>query len=271
MKRVTKEARGYISDMFAQHHMVKRTVFSLLSVVIMGFGTALFNVSGFGVDPFTSMNMSVSASLGIRFGTYQLIVNTAILLYVVIVAHRGLVGMGTVFNMVGVGYACELFSSLLMPVVKQNNSLSIRIPLLLAGIVVLCFACSLFFTANIGVGPYDALGFMLSRFSKLPYKWVRVITDLAVVLIGLFASGSLRSVLNGNFSGIQNVGIGTVITAFCMGPLIHFFNKTISAKIFNVDYEQISKDVAFFLIRGAIKKQVPAATVQDPFAIELLK
>ena len=103
MKKLRNNARGYILDMFAQHHMVKRTVLSFLSIVIMGFGTALFNVSGFGVDPFTSMNMSVAAVLGVSFGTYQLIINAVILLYVVIVAHRGLVGVGTVFNMAGVG------------------------------------------------------------------------------------------------------------------------------------------------------------------------
>ena len=78
MKKLRNNARGYILDMFAQHHMVKRTVLSFLSIVIMGFGTALFNVSGFGVDPFTSMNMSVAAVLGISFGTYQLIVNAVI-------------------------------------------------------------------------------------------------------------------------------------------------------------------------------------------------
>lgn len=74
MKKLRNNARGYILDMFAQHHMVKRTVLSFLSIVIMGFGTALFNVSGFGVDPFTSMNMSVAAVLGVSFGTYQLII-----------------------------------------------------------------------------------------------------------------------------------------------------------------------------------------------------
>lgn len=254
MKKLRNNARGYILDMFAQHHMVKRTVLSFLSIVIMGFGTALFNVSGFGVDPFTSMNMSVAAVLGVSFGTYQLIINAVILLYVVIVAHRGLVGVGTVFNMAGVGYSCELFSSLLMPMVKQNDTLSIRIPLLLAGILVLCFACSLFFTANIGVGPYDALGFMLSRFTKLPYKWVRVLTDVTVVSIGLLVSGGFTAIAHGDFASIQNIGIGTVITAFCMGPLINFFDKTLSAKIFNVDYAQISKDVAFFMIKGAMRK-----------------
>jgi uncharacterized membrane protein YczE len=258
MKRFKTEACGYIKDMFAQHNMVKRIVLSFISIIIMGFGIALFSVSGFGVDPFTSMNMNVASTLGIGFGTYQLIVNAVILLFVIIVAHRGLVGVGTAFNMVGCGYACEFFESVIRSMLNGNNSLAIRIPLLIAGIVILCFACSLFFTANIGVGPYDALGFMLSSKTKLEHKWTRVITDVTVVLIGLVVSGGLTCLLKGDLAGVKNIGIGTIITAFCMGPLVNFFNKTISAKIFNVDYEKLSRDVAFFMIKGAsVKHSAP--------------
>lgn len=264
MKRFRLEAYGYIKDMFTQHHMVKRVILSLISILVMGFGISLFSVSGFGVDPFTSMNMNVASTIGLGFGTYQMIVNFVILLYVIIVAHRGLVGVGTIFNMVGCGYACEFFQSLFEPMVKEHYTLMLRVPLLTAGIITLCFACSLFFTANVGVGPYDALGFMLSRGIKLEYKWVRVITDVTVVLIGLVISGGFAELLSGNISAIHNIGIGTVITAFCMGPLINFFNKYVSAKIFNVDYEKISKDVAFFMIKGAmLKNSVPAAVEQN--------
>lgn len=254
MKHMKSEAYGYMKDMFTQHNMVKRVVLSFISIIVMGFGISLFSVSGFGVDPFTSMNMNVASTLGIGFGTYQLIVNAVILLYVIIVAHRGLVGVGTVFNMVGCGYSCEFFQSLIQPVVNTHYTYAIRIPLLLIGIITLCFACSLFFTANIGVGPYDALGFMLSRGIKLEHKWVRVITDVTVILIGLVISGGLNAILSGNFSEVKNIGIGTIITAFCMGPLINAFNKNVSAKIFNVDYEKISKEVAFFMIKGAFLK-----------------
>lgn len=264
MKFLQNEAYSYVKDMFAQHHMVKRIVLSFISIIVMGFGISLFSVSGFGVDPFTSMNMNIAGTIGLGFGTYQLIVNMAILLYVVIVAHRGLVGVGTVFNMVGCGYVCEFFQGLLKPVVKEQYTMALRIPLLAVGIITLCFACSLFFTANVGVGPYDALGFMLSRGIKLDYKWVRVITDIAVILIGLAVSGGLAGILKGDFAGVHNIGIGTIITAFCMGPLINFFNQHVSAKIFNVDYEKISKEVAFFMIKGAMLKNiVPAAQTPD--------
>ena len=72
MKRFRFEAYGYIKDMFAQHHMVKRVVLSLISIIVMGFGISMFSLSGFGVDPFTSMNMNVAGTIGMGFGTYQL-------------------------------------------------------------------------------------------------------------------------------------------------------------------------------------------------------
>lgn len=252
MKHFKSEAYGYIKDMFIQHNMVKRTVLSFISVFITGFAVSLFSLSGFGVDPFTSMNMNVSSVVGIRFGTYQLIVNIAILIFTVIVAHRGLVGVGTIFNMIFVGYTCEFFEELFSPLV--NSSLPIRLLLLAAGIVTMCFSSSLFFTANVGVGPYDTLAFMLTQATKIPMKWTRVMTDVCVVLIGFVVSGGLVAALQGNFSEIKNIGIGTVITAFCMGPLVNFFNKHVSSKILNVDYEGMSKDIAFFLIKGALIK-----------------
>ena len=257
MKKFEKEAYGYIKDMFAQHNMVKRVVMTVISIIVMGFGIALFNVSGFGVDPFTSMNMNISSTLGIGYGTYQLIVNAFIIVFVVIVAHRVLIGVGTVINMVGVGYSCEFFSGLIAPHI--SNSLAVRICLLAAGIIVLCFSCSLFFVSNIGVGPYDSLSFMLSQFTHIHYKWLRVMTDIAVIIIGLVVSGGLTSLLKGDISGVKNIGIGTIITAFMMGPLVNFFSKHITSKILDVDYAGISRDIAFFMIKGAmVKNRVPA-------------
>lgn len=269
MKSIRSEAYGYLRDMFSKHHMIKRIVLSFLSIIIMGLGISLFSASGFGVDPFTSMNMNIAATLGIGFGTYQLIINAVILIYVIIIAHRGLVGVGTVFNMVGCGYSCEFFLSLINPLVQSNFTLPVRIPLLIAGIITLCFACSLFFTANVGVGPYDALGFMLSRGIKLEHKWVRVITDVTVILIGIVVSGGFTAIIKGNFAEVKNIGIGTIITAFCMGPLVNMFNKHVSSKIFNVDYERLGKDIAFFMIKGAMVKNFkPSIALNDKITIK---
>lgn len=270
MKKFEKEAYGYIKDMFDKHNMVKRVVLTIISIITMGFGISLFSISGFGVDPFTSMNMNISSTLGMSYGTYQLIVNAAIILFVVIFAHRGWIGIGTLINMVGVGYSCEFFSKLVgsavMPVAKV---LAVKIAFLGCGIIVLCFACSLFFVSNIGVGPYDSLGFMISQSIKVPYKWVRVGTDVVVILIGLVVSGGFGALLKGDFSKIQNIGIGTIITAFMMGPLVNFFSEKVSSKILNVDYASISKDVAFFMIKGAmVRNGVPSDTTSSKLNLD---
>ncbi len=263
MKSFAIEAKGYVKDMFSQHNMVKRTILSLAGILLMGFAISLFSLSNFGVDPYTSMNMSVASAVGMSFGTYQLIVNTVILIFALIVAHRGLIGVGTAFNMVLVGYTCEFFEKLLSPLV--SGAFAERIVLLAVAVVLMCFSSSLFFTANVGVGAYDTLAFMITQKTKVPMKVTRVITDVSVVLIGLAVSGGLAAVFKGNFSEIKNIGIGTVITAFCTGPLVTFFNKHVSEKILNVNYERVGKDVAYFFIKGALLKNSlrPVTTISD--------
>ena len=74
----------------------------------------------------------------------------------------------------------------------------------------------------------------------------------------MIVSGGLKYVFQGDLSHINNIGIGTIITAFMMGPLVNFFSKNVTSKILDVDYTQISKDVAFFMISGAmVKNRVP--------------
>ena len=248
-KNFANEAKGYIKDMFSQTHMAKRTVLSFVGIFLMGFAISLFSLSNFGVDPYTSMNMNISSVVGMSFGTYQLIVNAVILLVALIVAHRGLIGVGTAFNMVLVGYTCDFFEKLLSPLV--SGVFAQRIVLLVVAVVLMCFATSLFFTADIGVGAYDTVAFMITQRTKVPMKVTRVITDVSVVLIGLVVSGGLAAVFKGNFSEIKNIGIGTVITAFCTGPLVTFFNKHVSEKILNVDYGRVGKK----LLASLSKKQ----------------
>jgi uncharacterized membrane protein YczE len=93
---------------------------------------------------------------------------------------------------------------------------------MLAGVFLLSLAASLYFNCNLGVSPYDALGFVMEDNIKLKYKWSRVITDLACTLVAFLLGGP--------------IGIGTVVTAFCMGPVIAFCDTRISKKVLNAKY-----------------------------------
>ena len=88
------------------------------------------------------------------------------------------------------------------------------------GIVVSCIAAALYYTADLGVSTYDAIPLHIAdRKPKLagkviPFRVIRIISDLICVLAG-WTLGFLP-------------GVGTIITALFMGPLITFFKKTLS-------------------------------------------
>ena len=105
-------------------------------------------------------------------------------------------------------------------------SLWIRIVFLAVGIVSICLSLSLYMTADLGVSTYDAVALvMYNKWKIWKFKYDRILTDIVCIIIGicLFVIGG------GNFDTISgSVGVGTVITALFMGPLIEFFNFHIS-------------------------------------------
>ena len=81
-------------------------------------------------------------------------------------------------------------------------------------------------TADLGVSTYDAVAIVMSRKWKWgKFQYVRICTDLVCVVLGtvifLLGGGTWRQVPT-------VVGVGTIITAFFMGPLIEFFNVKIA-------------------------------------------
>ena len=68
---------------------MKRYFMAFIGVVFIGFSVAVLNLSGFGVDPFSCMNMSVSAHLPFSFGVWQIFVNAVILMLLVIHVIKG--------------------------------------------------------------------------------------------------------------------------------------------------------------------------------------
>ena len=208
-------------NIISQKDGFKRTVIMFMSIILMGFAVSVFSYSGMGVDPFTALNMSISAKLGVSFGLFQMCMNGVVLVLVALTSKH-LISLGTVVNMTGVGYVCEFFTSIYKEILPTEISFSAQLIFMALGVFLLSLSASLYFNCNMGVSPYDALGFVMEDNIKLKYKWSRVITDLICTLIALVLDGP--------------IGIGTVVTAFCMGPVIAFCDTRISKKVLNAKY-----------------------------------
>ena len=137
----------------------------------------------------------------------------AVLLVIVFFMDRTKIGLGTLINLFLLGYVVE-FSSALWARLIPHPSVLVRAVFLILGIVIMCFGSALYFTGDLGVSTYDAIALVLSREKKWDFRITRISTDVICTVLG---------VLTGAVAGI-----GTIVTAFFMGPLIEFFNRTVA-------------------------------------------
>ncbi len=205
--------------------MKQRRIFmSLAGVFICAVSVGAFKLAALGVDPFQSLMAGLDAMIPIPFGTLYVLVNAVLLTFSLVFDRRN-IGIATFINLFLLGYITQ-FTLQLLQSLFPAPSLLLRAVFLLVGIVVLCFGSALYMTADLGVSTYDAVAIVLSRRWKLgKFQYCRIACDLLCVILGtvifLLAGGQLKQVPT-------IAGIGTIITAFFMGPLIQFFNVKIA-------------------------------------------
>ena len=202
--------------------LMLRILWMLAANVILGLGIALLRLSSFGTDPFTCMNLGVSSHLPISFAAYQVLFNIVLIIPVFILDRKSF-GIGTLTNMVLLGYFVEFFVFLfsLMGVTIQGlqSHIILRTAALIAGVLVVCFGVALYMACDLGAGPYARLSVVIETYSrgKIKYKWARVTQDVISAGVGI-VTGSV-------------IGIGTVIVALFTGPVVSFFRDTAVAWI----------------------------------------
>jgi len=202
-------------------HLPKRIVMCILGVLIGGISVGLFKRALLGVDPFQAFMAGLDVICPISFGTLYVIAN-AVLLIFSLIFDRHYLGLATFINLFLLGYVVD-FSESTMYRIFPNLGVWGRIVCFVIGFVVICFASSLYMTADLGVSTYDAVALIISgTWKKGKFKYVRIATDVVCVVIG-----AILCLLAGNTWGqiFGSIGVGTIITAFGMGPLIDFFNR----------------------------------------------
>lgn len=198
----------------------KRILMSLSGVVIGAISVGIFKVAALGVDPFQSLMSGLDALIPIPFGTLYVIVNLILLTFSLVV-DRSKIGIATFINLFLLGYITE-FSYAFFQTLLPDPSMVVRVLCLVVGVVILCIGSALYMTADLGVSTYDAIAIALAGKWKIaPFQYCRIATDVICVISGCV----VFLIAGGAFSAIPTIaGIGTIFTAFFMGPMIEFFN-----------------------------------------------
>ena len=193
------------------------SLISLTGIVLIGFGAALSEKMSMGLDPYTALNRGASSLLGFDLGSYQLGINILILI-VIFLMQRSLIGWGTIYNMVLVGYLIDFFEWFFdLFIDAEAMSLVLRLLITVIAIIFFTLGVATYTETDLGVAPYDAIAPLIVDRTGWNYTPVRVAQDILVVIGAYLLSGP--------------VGVSTVITGFFCGPLISFFSKKVSKPI----------------------------------------
>lgn len=204
--------------------MAKRIGMSLFGVIICAISVGIFKIAALGVDPFQSFMAGLDAIVPIKFGTLYVITNAVMLLFALIF-DRHYIGIATFINLFLLGYITQFTYEFLQTVIV-DPSIPVRVACLVVGVVIICFGSAFYMTADLGVSTYDAVALIIvNTWKKGKFQYVRIITDLVCVALGidLFLMSGAELIKVPTI-----VGVGTIITAFFMGPLIEFFNVHIA-------------------------------------------
>lgn len=183
--------------------MVRRLVQLYVGLALYGLSTAMFIRSDLGVDPWDVFHLGVAFQLGVSIGTVIIVTGAAVLL--LWIPLRQMPGLGTLSNVICIGLAADAA----MAVIPELTSLPVRIALLVFGIIINAMATGMYIGAGFGAGPRD--GLMTGVHARLGWSIRRVRTGIEVFVL---LTGCL---LGGTF------GVGTILYALSIGPLIQLF------------------------------------------------
>jgi uncharacterized membrane protein YczE len=177
--------------------LLPRLIFGL---VIFGIGDAMMVLAGLGLAPWDVMAQGISFNTGIPIGTVGILVGIIVLFLWIPLKEK--LGVGTILNVFIIGIVIDL-TLWLSPDTVEN--LAIRWLLMLGGILLVAIGSGFYIGAGLGPGPRDGLMTGIAR-RGVNIGLARFGIEIAVLVIGWMLGGT--------------VGIGTVLFAVGMGPLI---------------------------------------------------
>jgi uncharacterized membrane protein YczE len=202
------------------HELRTRLPRLVLGLIGCGTGVAAMVRARLGLGPWEVLHQGIAGRTGLPIGTVSILVGFVVLLGWLPLRQR--LGIGTISNAILIGLTTN---TVLHLVATPPTALAARIAFLLAGILLLGVGSGLYIGAGLGPGPRDGLMTGISGRSegRRSLRLVRTGVELSALAAGWLLGGT--------------VGIGTLLFALAIGPLVQFFLDKLSVPVHLVQPE----------------------------------
>ncbi|WP_454229334.1 membrane protein YczE [Propioniciclava flava] len=187
----------------------------MIGLILYGLSMAMQVRSTLGLDPWDVFHEGLTRRTGASFGTIVFLVGVGVLL--LWIPLRQWPGLGTIANIVVIAVATDVSLALL----TVPDSLAGRIALLIGGIILNGIAGGLYIGSQLGPGPRDGLMTGLVRRTGWSVRLTRTGIEVIVLASGFLLGGTL--------------GLGTIVYALTIGPLVQFFLRVFTVDLRPVD------------------------------------
>lgn len=221
------------------HSIIVSMLLAAVSLFVNGFGVYLTIQANIGAGPWDVLNLGLSKSLGILYGTGSIAVSFTILIIDILLKEP--IGIAMFIDAIVVGKAVDFFNWI--NIVPARGSLWTGIPVMITGLFIMAYTQFTYMASALGCGPRDTLLVGLAkRAGRIP---------IGAVSIALLSLATLTGWLLGG-----PVGIGTLICAFCTGPIMQLAFRTVNFDATAVKHQRLIDSLR--VIRKIRRYKLPA-------------
>lgn len=204
MKRLTATKRS--SPISTISKVVCALLRILLGLSIYSFGVYLTIYANIGLAPWDCLAVGISLHTPLNYGGAMAAISLIAIMIQLLLHER--IGIATVLDAIITGNLTQLLCDIFP--YPENHSLWLGIVIMLFGFLFIALGMYVYMKAEHGCGPKDGLLIAIGkRLPKIPIGIVEILLWAVVTLVGWLLGGS--------------VGIGSVISIFSAGAVMHLF------------------------------------------------
>lgn len=189
-------------DRFDLRAAAPRLPVLIVGLITFGTGIAMMVNADMGLGPWEALHQGIANQTGLAIGTVSVLLGIPIVALWWPLGERP--GIGTVFNVLLIGTATNVAIDLLP--VPPSDAVAVRVVMMLAGVVVIAIGSGIYLSTDLGPGPRDGLMTGLHHRFGWSIRRARTAVEVTVLVIGWALGGT--------------VGLGTLVFAFGIGPLV---------------------------------------------------
>ncbi|PYZ92061.1 membrane protein [Salipaludibacillus keqinensis] len=187
-------------------------LFYLIGLVLLSFGISMIILAGLGAGPWDALFVALSVNIGLTVGSWTFIVG-----FLLIIVNGLLLktkpDFAALITMFLIGSMVDFWLLVAFPELAIA-SVMIRLAMLITGVLSAAAGISCYLQSNFARNPIDHSMMVFHKLTGKSLSFSKTFLEVTILIVAFFIGGP--------------IGLGTVLVAFGIGPLIQMFYKPVT-------------------------------------------